>query len=1144
MKRLPRHTLAICVIAMLLVNQLKGQSTCTALKSDSLFVPDSIVLIPGSIRLNDDYLQPNDYLITDGFIILKHVDGSEKTICYNYLIRKKSLVGSEIASGLYDSTALFHTQKAKNRQYSNTADLLGLNGIEIDGAFMRSVSGGQNTGAFMHAAMDLQLSGALSKELMLKARLTDQQLPFEPEGNTQRLQDFDRINIQLLHKNWALEGGDIDIRSAESLSFLRYNRLVQGIGISTPVLSLDSTKSSSTSLITSISRSKVGTQQIKPIEGVLGPYRIEGPANEAFIFVIAGSERIFLNGKLLTRGLANDYVIDYNAAEITFNSNIYISKYHQILIEFEYSDQQFGRNVVAFEHQQQFKKFKVSAGYFQESDNINNAITDLTQQEMLQLAETPAHLGYGYIDAVDTVPYQINKVLYARQDTTVKDITYSFYRYSTDQESAIYQVSFSYVGEGAGDYIRDNINTNKSVYEWIAPVDGISQGNYNPVRKIALPQQRKIFNLGLSYALNKHEQLSVNYAGSSATANRFNPQSSEIKGNAIEMAMSGNRTFNKLKLNYKASVELVDSAFNPIQNFRALDFNREWGLNQAGQYLNAATNLLKTNLAIQYDKHIVKYDMAYLKLNGAEAISGQQNELSYQHIGQLNLKTRLFRMRSNQLQQVNGWDKWYGDLSYEKWLFTPGYKFAYEKHQQLINDSISNSFQNYQSHEAYLTTHDSLPWNLRLSHEFRQDFTPQGGIFEFFEASQTTNLDYTHRYNRGGKFNLNFIRRAIEGKRDEQVPANNNFYQGALGWSAHFWQHNITQELYYQTGTGRVLERDYFFQEVALGLGTHSWADLNNNDEKELEEFFEDQTLYGDKNFVKVFNFSNSYRTAYINNFRYLLRFKMPGNWNSSAFTLAALSRLSGQFQVNIENRNTFSDWADRINPISLNNAEQLLSAKEFMKTTLFVNRGRRLNTTFNWLNTNRKQLLLNGFESNLSKLFTNQSSFNVSKDWDVLLGYERGTHNSASDLLEARNYTYFSQGILPGLVWQHFKNWRIKLGYEKSLKTTSQVEQRGETHAVDFQKFDLNSKWLKDTNTMVEATVAYIRLESDLPDEQTPLAFEMFEGLRTGENMVWNVNFRRKIFDGLNLNLAYNGRKTSGNRAVQFGSVQLSALF
>ena len=83
--------------------------------------------------------------------------------------------------------------------------------------------------------------------------MTDQQMPFEPEGNTQRLQDFDRVNVQLIHENWGLEAGDLLIQSNPDLNFLRFNRQVQGLGVSSSKLSFDSTDSK-TQAVTSFAR--------------------------------------------------------------------------------------------------------------------------------------------------------------------------------------------------------------------------------------------------------------------------------------------------------------------------------------------------------------------------------------------------------------------------------------------------------------------------------------------------------------------------------------------------------------------------------------------------------------------------------------------------------------------------------------------------------------------------------------------------------------------------------------------------------------------------------------------------------------------------------------------------------------------------
>ena len=57
-------------------------------------------------------------------------------------------------------------------------------------------------------------------------------------------------------------------------------------------------------------------------EGNQGPYKLRGNNGELYVLVISGSERVFVNGILLTRGENNDYIIDYNAGEVIFTSLI------------------------------------------------------------------------------------------------------------------------------------------------------------------------------------------------------------------------------------------------------------------------------------------------------------------------------------------------------------------------------------------------------------------------------------------------------------------------------------------------------------------------------------------------------------------------------------------------------------------------------------------------------------------------------------------------------------------------------------------------------------------------------------------------------------------------------------------------------
>lgn len=276
---------------------LNAQSHCFETSYTSYQIPDSLFIIPNTIQVKDKSSTELKYDILDNVLIIDESrDGDVFSICFNYILKKSEIVESGVSENLYDSSARFtNTIQIQDKENQTTQELLGLEGIQISGAYMRSVSGGGQQSAMMHSVMDLTIAGNISEDLKLQARMTDQQMPFEPEGNTQRLQDFDRVNIQLIHENWGLEAGDLLIQSNRNLSFLKFNRQVQGLGVSSSKLSFDSTDSK-TQVVTSFARSKTGIQTIEPLEGVLGPYRIEGPQNEPFIFLLAGSEKYFLMG--------------------------------------------------------------------------------------------------------------------------------------------------------------------------------------------------------------------------------------------------------------------------------------------------------------------------------------------------------------------------------------------------------------------------------------------------------------------------------------------------------------------------------------------------------------------------------------------------------------------------------------------------------------------------------------------------------------------------------------------------------------------------------------------------------------------------------------------------------------------------------
>ncbi|NQX92331.1 MAG: hypothetical protein HRT74_09485 [Flavobacteriales bacterium] len=320
--------------------------------------------------------------------------------------------------------------------------------LNKSGSLSRGIIAGNNQDLSVNSALNLQLSGKITDDISVLASITDDNLPIQPDGNSQQLQDFDQVYVKLYNQRGSLLAGDYQITESRD-HFLRFQKRARGANLEVAWAPYN-LNSDSTMLQAglAISKGKFARNIVQGVEGNQGPYRLTGAENELFIIVLSGTERVFIDGQLLKRGRNEDYVIDYNSAEITFMPKRRITKDRRIVVEFQYSDRNYARTMVqaAVEGAEGNWKWRING--YTEQDSRNQPLQqtlDATDRNILR--DAGDNLLSAFRQGIDSVGFDESIVAYALIDSLGYD---SVLVRSDEPELAHYRGHFSFVGSGNG----------------------------------------------------------------------------------------------------------------------------------------------------------------------------------------------------------------------------------------------------------------------------------------------------------------------------------------------------------------------------------------------------------------------------------------------------------------------------------------------------------------------------------------------------------------------------------------------------------------------------------------------------------------------------------------------------------------------
>jgi len=1069
-----------------------------------------------------------------------------------------------LGSSMYDSLPTFEHRRGIKTQ--ETDEFIETKGLTKTGSITRGVSVGSQQDVFVNSNLNLQMEGNLTDDLQIKAVISDQNVPFQPEGNTQNLQEFDKIIVSLLHKSWQVHAGNILIRNSDSYFSKYYKNVIGGL------LSLnynfspskDSLKNrhfvAQTHFAASIARGQFQNNSLQVFEGVQGPYRLTGTNNERFITILSGSEKIFIDGKLLQRGFNNDYIIDYNTAELTFMSSVLITRFSRVRVEFEYATQYFNRNILNFRHTQQLKKWTVSADFYREKDNKDAPLTfALDSAAKMQLSKAGDSLKAAVDSQVTVVnEFNVNRILYTYKDTLEGGVSTRIYVRALRGMSPYLQVNFTEVPQGTGDYKVGSATANGREYVWV----GKNKGNYSAFRLIPAPNQKQMVAMRAKYQINKHESFFAETALSNHDANLFSSINDEDNsGFAIKTGfVSQNRaifakTLGKNQTKFGADYEFDNKNFRAIDRFRSIEFDRDWSVSPNSStfqenIFNAYFSFDKTTKALDSLQKRKFFQSQHEKLgfssqfswrNQENNVQGTQQKYSFQKgLGFLLFQLNYFKMTSKAAERISNWERFSFNTSAFTRLSEFGYQYSVDKNAiySTKKDSVLGSAMFFEEHKFYMQKSDSTAFfKYNLQHIKRDDYAPKRGEIKPFTHTDMWRAEASFAGSGTQKLNLNATYRSLSGL--DSLKLDEKTIMGRLDWRGKVFQNALQHELIVQIGSGREQKRDFVYIPVDVGQGTHVWRDDNGDGVQQINEFYE-AILPDERIYVKYWIPTSDFINAYTKEFNFRTNLILPSDWGKAGVVKKVFHKFSHTLSLLSNQKNTSSEWYDRFLPFNAGiNPNLIISERETWRSTLFFNRQNAVwggDWTYN--KSNQKNLLSNGYEGR--NLIENRYSlrWTIKRIYTLKMVFAHITRSNSSDFMLNRNYFFTQNTYNPEMAWQPNPRYRFSIFADFSQKTTQENE-KASLNAIGFELRSLAG----NNERMINAKAKMTQIDY-VGQANTPLAYELLEALQVGRNFTLEINLQQKIFNGLRLNFTYNGRKSNDNAFVHIGRVQLTALF
>ncbi len=1113
-------------------------------------------ILSSSIRVSAEHRTVKNFIFHKQNNLLS-VDLDTSASCIDELTVSYSFLPLTLRRSYSNRSIVFrndslNTKKQRAIVTQNEGVFSNMFGPELNktGSISRGFLVGSNRDLTLSSGFRLQMSGKLSDEIDILAALTDENTPLQPQGNTQTLQEIDNVFVQIKSPVYTATLGDFQF-NAKSGEFVSINRKLQGAEIVADYRS--GTPQSSIQITGATSRGKFNSNAFQGIEGVQGPYRLTGKNNERAIIVIAGSEKVYVDGDLMLRGDNNDYSIEYGSAEVTFSTRRLITGASRIVVDFEYSDRQYTRNFVGINTATSISDILTfRANYFREVDDPDAPI-DLSlsesDKETLRSAGNATASKSGVI-LIGTDSLGIGKGNYRSIDTLINTTTLTVYRYEPNTPLSIYNVAFSSVGPGNGDYLRESVGRYRFV--------GIGAGQYAPIIILPAPQSHQLYSVQTTIRPMTAFTLNAEYAASSFDPNRFSPLGNgTMDGGAYafqaqyrpsDIALGGT---NIGGLDISISERFKQDRFLSFDRTDLVEFGRKWSTDSLTQGTSSDEKMREAKLQYTPVRTISMSTSA-----GTLDRTGQFSSLRYDGSIAVNDSSlpKVFYYAEKIIgddhlsSRTNDWFRQKGTAEYSMHGLTPSLRFDQEQRRITgsFNDSLELSSYSFSAYAPKLSADDLWGMDVSSEFEFRKDNAVANA--QLIPQSNSVTQQYSLALREVRNFSFSSLLTLREKRFEQAFQSNNTNQQTTLVKLQSRYRpfaQGLDIDLLYDAATQRTAKLERYFYKVRKGEGQYVWIDANSNGVADLNDEREFRPDRYDGEYIAVT--LNSEALIPIINLKASSRIRItPSRFILRPETTPErlLSVFSAETFVRIEERSTEPNTADiyllKLRSFLNRNTTQL--GTQFFQQDLFLFEFDP-EYSFRFRFNQRKSLsqFSSGVEQNYSRERSLRSRFQLSDDLSNQTDLIFKDDNAVSSSAINQSRTIGSSILSTDLSYRPEKNVEIGIQLETSQ---SQDHSPGIPITSEFngQTLRLVYGFLGNGQIRSEVSREEILISNLFSGYAVP--YELTAGRDIGKNFLWSTGAEYRLAGNVQFSLQYSGRTTSRSDVVHTGRMEIRAFF